>query len=95
MASLSLFLIERHSCFWLLRLLTHRSHQAKLPILSRMECGKRRWSKFKVSTAGRLYHSNVKFAESSTQTVLFEQCHDESFAVSKRVSAQDVGCCSF
>ena len=32
-----------------------------------MECGKRRWSKFKVSTAGRLYHSNVKFAESSTQ----------------------------
>ena len=67
MTSLSLFLIERHSCFWLLRLLIHRSHQAKLPILSRMECGKRRWSKFKVSTAGRLYHSNVKFAESSTQ----------------------------
>ena len=70
MTSLSLFLIERHSCFWLLRLLIHRSHPAKLPILSGMECGKRRWSKFEVSTAGRLYHSNVKlvkFAESSTQ----------------------------
>ena len=67
MASLSLFPIERHSCFWLLRLLIHRSHRPKLPILSGMECGKRRWSKFKVSTAGRLYYSNVKFAESSTQ----------------------------
>ena len=67
MTSRSLFPIERHSFFWLLRLLIHQSHQAKLPILSRMECGKRRWSKFKVSTAGRLYHSNVKFAESSTQ----------------------------
>ena len=37
MTSLSLFLIERHSCFWLLRLLIYRSDQAKLPILSRME----------------------------------------------------------
>ena len=36
---------------WLLRLLIHRSHQSKLPILSGMEWEKRRWSQFKVSTA--------------------------------------------
>ena len=51
MASLSLFVIERHSRVWLLRLLIHRSHQSKLPILSGMEWEKRRWSQFKVSTA--------------------------------------------
>ena len=34
MASLSLFLIERHSSFWLLRLLFHRSNQSKLPTLT-------------------------------------------------------------
>ena len=55
MASLSLFLIERHSSFWLLRLPFHRSHQSKLPTLSGMEWGKRRWSQFKVPTARRLY----------------------------------------
>ena len=37
MASLSVFVIERHSRVWLLRLLIHRSHQSKLPILSGME----------------------------------------------------------
>ena len=46
MASLSLFVIERHSRVWLLRLLIHRSHQSKLPILSGMEREKRRWSQF-------------------------------------------------
>ena len=51
MASLSLFVIVRHSRVWLLRLLIHRSHQSKLPILSGMEWEKRRWSQFKVSTA--------------------------------------------
>ena len=37
MASLSLFVIERYSRVWLLRLLIHRSHQSKLLILSGME----------------------------------------------------------
>ena len=31
------------------------SHQSKLPTLSGMEWGKRRWSQFKVPTARRLY----------------------------------------
>ena len=46
MASLSLFVIERHSKVWLLRLLIHRSHQSKLPILRGMELEKGRWSQF-------------------------------------------------
>ena len=48
MASLLLFVIERHSRVWLLRLLIHRSHQSKLPILSGMEWEKRLWSKCQV-----------------------------------------------
>ena len=40
MASLSLFVMERHSRVWLLRLLIHRSHQSKLPILSGIKLGK-------------------------------------------------------
>ena len=86
MASLSLFVIERHSRVWLLRLLIHRSHQSKLPILSGIPWRKSWWSQFKVSTAWRLYHSTL---------IPFEQCHGESFPVLKRVSAQGVGCCGF
>ena len=90
MASLSLFVIERHSKVWLLRLLIHRSHQSKLPILRGME-----WK----NTDGHSLKCQLlegfiirrKVAESSTQL----SCHGEFFAVSKRVSAQGVGCCTF
>ncbi|CAH3024008.1 unnamed protein product [Porites evermanni] len=63
MASLSLFVIERHSRVWLSRLLIHRSHQSKLPILSEIPCRKSLWSQFKVLTAGRL-GTRRKVAES-------------------------------
>ena len=45
------------SLAWLLRLLIHRSHQSKFPILSEIPRRKSLWSQFKVLTAGRQYHS--------------------------------------
>ena len=66
MASLSLFVIERHSRVWLSRLLIHRSHQSKLPILSEIPWRKSLWSQFKVLTAGRL-GTRRKVAESSSR----------------------------
>ena len=66
MASLSLFVIERHSRVWLSRLLIHRSHQSKLPILSEIPWRKSLWSQFKVLTAERL-GTRSKVAESSSR----------------------------
>ena len=64
--SLSLFVIERHSRVWLSRLLIHRSHQSKLPILSEIPWRKSLWSQFKVLIAGRL-GTRRKVAESSSR----------------------------
>ena len=66
MASLSLFVIERHSRVWLWRLLIHQSHQSKLPILSEIPWRKSLWPQFKVLTAGRL-GTRRKVAESSSR----------------------------
>ena len=66
MASLWLFVIERHSRVWLSRLLIHRSHQSKLPILSEIPWRKSLWSQFKVLTAGRL-GTRRRVAESSSR----------------------------
>ena len=66
MASLSLFVIERHSRVWLSRLLIHRSHQSKLPILSEIPWRKSLWSQFKVLTAERL-GTRRKVAENSSR----------------------------
>ena len=64
MASLLLFVIVRHSRVWLLRLLIHRSHQSKLPILSGMEWEKRLWSKCQVLKG---FITRRKVAQSSSQ----------------------------
>ena len=50
----------------ILRLLIHRSHQSKLPILSEIPWRKSLWSQFKVLTAGRL-GTRRKVAESSSR----------------------------
>ena len=71
MASLSLFVIERHSRVWLLRLLIHQSDQSKLPILSEIPWRKSLWSQFKVLTAGRLYKLDVKLLQ-GLSLLLFE-----------------------
>ena len=83
MASLSVFVIERQSRVWLLRLLIHRSHQSKLPILSGMEWGNADGNSLKYQLLeGFIIRRKVS-------------CQGEFFAVSKRVSAQGVGCCTF